>query len=116
MLCGLAACSGLRTADRPPSAAALQALEDVQTEYRAGHYGQVIRSVARSDELDTAPSTVKVPALKLLAFSYCVSGYIPLCEDAFRRILAIDPDFELKPAEIGHPVWGPAYQRAKQAA
>ncbi|OZI77002.1 TssQ family T6SS-associated lipoprotein [Bordetella genomosp. 12] len=116
LLLGLSACSSLRTAtERPPTVAALGALEEVQTAYQAGRYGEVILYVARSDDLDQAPASVKIPALKLQAFSYCVSNYLQLCEDAFARILAIDPGFELKPAEIGHPIWGPAYQRAKQA-
>jgi hypothetical protein len=114
--CGLAACTGPRTAaELPPTPAAQQALEMVQANYQAGRYGEVIRYVAKSDDLATAPASVKIPALKLQAFSYCVSNYPQLCQDAFARILAIDPSFELTPAEIGHPVWGPAYKRAKQA-
>lgn len=110
----LAGCTGLRSAaDAPPTPAALQALEQVQTDYQAGRYGDVIKYVARSDDLATAPASVRVPALKLQAFSYCVSKYVPLCEDTFARILAIDPSFELSPSEAGHPVWGAAFKRVK---
>ncbi len=115
--CGLAACTGPKiAAELPPTPAAQQALERVQTDYRAGRYGDVIRYVAKSDDLASAPTSVEIPALKLQAFSYCVSNYPQLCQDAFARILDLDPGFKLTPAEIGHPIWGPAYKRAKQAS
>jgi hypothetical protein len=100
----------------PPTQAALDSLAQVREDYLAGRYGDVIRMVARSDVLATAPPSVRVEAFKLQAFSYCVTGYRVLCEDDFARILQVDPTFNLAPAEIGHPIWGPAFQRAKAAA
>lgn len=99
----------------PPSQAALDSLAQVRDRYQAGAYGEVIRTVATSDVLATAPTDIRVESLKLQAFSYCVTGYKVLCEDDFRRILQLDPAFELSPAEIGHPLWGPAFRRAKGA-
>lgn len=99
----------------PPSQAAIDALAQVRDRYQTGAYGEVIRAVARSSDLATAPLDMRIEALKLQAFSYCVTGYRVLCEDDFKRILVLDPKFELSPAEIGHPAWGPAFQRAKAA-
>lgn len=116
LLAALAACSTPSpTATQPaaPTQAALDQLQQVRDAYGAGKYGEVIRSVATSNELAAAPPVVLTEALKLQAFSYCVSGYQKLCEDDFVRILAIDPSFELAPAEQGHPKWGPAYRGAK---
>ena len=88
----------------------------MRDQYSAGHYGEVIRGVARSDELAASSKAVRIEAYKLQAFSYCVSRYAQLCEDSFSRILQIDPNFELAPNEAGHPVWGPVFQRAKSQA
>lgn len=109
----LAGCAHL---SRPaiPTEAQQQALARVEADYLAGRYGDVIRRVATSDELAGAPASIQVPALKLQAFSYCVSRHEALCEDAFARILKLDPDFTLTAAEVGHPTWGPAYQRARR--
>lgn len=114
----LAACSTPPSAPpppAPPSQAAVDSLAQVRSSYQAGGYGDVIRTVATSDALATAPTDMRVEALKLQAFSYCVTGYRVLCEDDFKRILELDPAFELGPAEIGHPLWGPAFRRAKAA-
>jgi hypothetical protein len=113
----LAACTTppAATPSGPPSQAALDALARVRQAYLAGKYGDVIRGVATSDALAEAPAQIRVEAWKLQAFSYCVTGYRVLCEEDFARILQLDPKFELAPAEIGHPLWGPAFQQAKAA-
>ncbi len=115
---GLAGCSGLSATapDRAPTPEALEQLQQVRDQYMAGHYGEVIRRVARSDELAASSKAVRIEAYKLQAFSYCVSRYAQLCEDSFRRILQIDPSFELAPNEAGHPIWGPVFQHAKAQA
>lgn len=106
--------SGLNAA--APTQTAVQAeLEQVENDYDAGKYGDVIRHVAESGILATSPDDVRIESLKLQAFSYCVSGYQQLCTDSFTRILQIDSRFNLKPNELGHPVWGPAFQKAKAA-
>jgi len=111
----LAGCAGLPSAapEKPPTPEALQQLQDVRDQYSAGHYGEVIRRVAKSDELAASSKAVRIEAYKLQAFSYCVSRYPQLCEDSFARILQLDPNFELAANEAGHPAWGPAFQRAK---
>lgn len=118
MAAALAACSTAPAPPPPPPApsqAAIDALAQVRDRYQAGAYGDVIRTVAKSDVLATAPVDMRVESLKLQAFSYCVTGYRALCEDDFKRILELEPAFTLGPAEIGHPLWGPAFQRAKAA-
>ncbi|AOB34010.1 hypothetical protein AKI39_24500 [Bordetella sp. H567] len=119
MAAALAACSTTPPTPpappAPPSQAAVDTLARVRDSYQAGAYGEVIRTVATSDALATAPVDMRVESLKLQAFSYCVTGYRVLCEDDFKRILALEPAFDLGPAEIGHPQWGPAFQHAKAA-
>lgn len=52
-------------------------------------------------------------AHKYLAFMVCVSGKEKVCRDEFRKALEADPAFDLGPAEIGHPVWGPVFRSVK---
>ncbi|EHK68316.1 TssQ family T6SS-associated lipoprotein [Achromobacter arsenitoxydans] len=114
----LAGCAGISSPqpESPPTAEALSQLQQVRDQYGAGRYGEVIRNVATSDTLATSSKAVRIEAYKLQAFSYCVSRYTQLCEDSFSRILALDPAFELAANEAGHPVWGPAFQRARAQA
>jgi hypothetical protein len=55
-------------------------------------------------------------ALKYQAFSYCVTSRPAPCRQAFDRALRLDPSFDLAPGEHGHPLWGPVFTKAKQAA
>ncbi|MGE8691477.1 MAG: TssQ family T6SS-associated lipoprotein [Achromobacter sp.] len=114
----LAGCAGVtsRQPEGPPTAEALDQLQQVRDKYSAGRYGEVIRTVATSDALATSTKAVRIEAYKLQAFSYCVSRYPQLCEDSFSRILALDPAFTLAPNEAGHPVWGPVFQQARSQA
>ena len=81
--------------------------------YAEGNY--IASMAALKDVLLTklADKDDKVSAYKYLAFIHCVSGREKLCFDAFRKALALKPDFELTPAEAGHPVWGPVFRNAK---
>lgn len=109
----LGGCAGIKVAEAPPSPAAQDALAQVQQQYSAGQYGAVIRSVATSDDIATAPNALRVEAYKLQAFSYCVRDYPQLCEETFVRILQISPDFTLAATEAGHPQWGPVFTSAQ---
>lgn len=117
LIAALAACTTppAPVKEQPPTQAALDQLQQVRDAYTAGKYGDVIRSVATSDELAAAPPNIRIEALKLQSFSYCVSKYRQLCEDGFTHILQIDPSFELAANEKGHPQWGPVFQAAKAA-
>lgn len=113
----VAGCAGTPALpETPPTTEALQQLQQVRDQYSAGHYGEVIRSVATSDALASSSKAVRIEAYKLQAFSYCVTRYTQLCEDSFARILSLDPNFELAANEAGHPAWGPAFQRARAQA
>ncbi|KGD98459.1 lipoprotein [Achromobacter sp. RTa] len=113
----LAGCAGTsRQPEGPPTAEALDQLQQVRDKYSAGRYGEVIRTVATSDALATSTKAVRIEAYKLQAFSYCVSRYPQLCEDSFSRILVLDPSFTLAPNEAGHPAWGPVFQQARAQA
>jgi hypothetical protein len=54
-------------------------------------------------------------AHKYLAFINCVSGRPNGCREEFRKAFVADPNFDLTPAEAGHPMWGPVFRSVKTA-
>lgn len=80
--------------------------------YENGNYAEASRQLQSALDAGVGKSD-QVKAHKHLAFIHCVSGREGRCRDEFRKALAVDPDFELEPAEAGHPTWGPAFRSAK---
>lgn len=62
-----------------------------------------------------ASSGEKVEANKHMAFIHCVSSREKQCRDSFKKAIELNPDFDLTPAEVGHPVWGPVFRSVKKA-
>ncbi len=62
---------------------------------------------------ETLTATEQAAAHKYLAFIACVSGRVATCRAQFRKAFAAEPNFDLAPAEAGHPVWGPAFRAVK---
>ncbi len=60
--------------------------------------------------------TDQVKAHKYLAFVHCTSGRKNECTNEFKKVFELEPDFELQPAEAGHPLWGPVYRSVKATA
>lgn len=83
--------------------------------YESGDYNGAIRVLA-SPEVANGRVRVRVTALKYAAFSYCVTDRAAQCQQAFEKALKLDPQFELAPGEYGHPLWGPAFAKAKARA
>jgi hypothetical protein len=83
--------------------------------YNEGDYNGAIRRLSARD-VNTGPVNTRLQALKYLAFSYCVTSRPAPCRQAFDRALRLDPSFDLAPGEHGHPLWGPVFTQAKQAA
>lgn len=52
-------------------------------------------------------------AHKYLGFIDCASNRERQCRDEFRKALDADPTLDLRPAEAGHPVWGPIFRSVK---
>jgi hypothetical protein len=90
------------------------ALRDGIRLYNEGDFNGAIKRLGSDDIRSNSPTRIRVTALKYTAFSYCVTSRPKQCEQAFERALKIDPDFTLESGEQGHPLWGPAYERAKR--
>mgnify|MGYP001401670273 CR=1 FL=1 len=83
--------------------------------YDQGDFAGAIRTL-QSPEVADGDVDTRVRASKYLAFSYCVTQRRALCRRSFDAALRLDDRFELKPAEAGHPIWGPVYAQARKAA
>jgi Tfp pilus assembly protein PilF len=81
--------------------------------YEDGNYIASVEALNNVLQAKLADKDDKVSAYKYLAFIHCVSGREKMCYESFRRALALNPNFDLTPAEAGHPVWGPVFRSAK---
>ena len=83
--------------------------------YYTGDYSAAIKRLNAANEAGKNDIFIQLAALKYLAFSYCVSSQPTQCQMQFERALKLDRAFDLTPGENGHPLWGPAFERAKKA-
>ncbi len=90
-----------------------QMLSGGMKSYEEGDYNDALKALNAALETGLSKKSDRVLAYKYSAFIHCVSGRDRQCRDAFRKVLEIDPAFDLKPAEAGHPIWGPAFRSIK---
>lgn len=81
--------------------------------YEEGNYQASIMALQGVLETGLSGKSEQVKAYKYLAFIQCVSGREAMCRDYFKKALEIDPHFNLDPAEVGHPIWGPVFRSVK---
>jgi Tfp pilus assembly protein PilF len=84
--------------------------------YEEGDYKNASRQFQVALDLGLDAKADQATAHKYLAFMVCVSGREKSCRDEFRKALDADPGFELGPAEVGHPIWGPIFRSVKADA
>jgi Tfp pilus assembly protein PilF len=87
-------------------------LEEGIKQYEDGKYPEALKNLQGALDIGLLKSE-QVEAHKYMAFIYCVSNREKQCRDEFQIVLQINPDFELKPAEAGHPLWGPVFKSVK---
>jgi Tfp pilus assembly protein PilF len=83
-------------------------LEEGIKQYEDGKYPEALRNLQGALDIGLLKSE-QVEAHKYMAFIYCSSDREKQCREEFQKVLEINPDFELKPAEAGHPLWGPVF-------
>ncbi|MCU6432795.1 TssQ family T6SS-associated lipoprotein [Undibacterium sp. Jales W-56] len=92
------------------------ALKEGLSLYNDGDYNGAIKKLSGSTDIWSGHNkAIQLNALKTMAFSYCVTSRTQLCRQQFERALKLDPSFDLLPSEIGHPIWGPVFLKAKKA-
>lgn len=82
-------------------------------DYEDGNYKSAAKRLQSALDQGLTFKSDQLRAYKHLAFVHCISNREKLCRDAFRAAFEIDPKFELSPAEVGHPLWGPVYQSVR---
>ena len=81
--------------------------------YEDGDYKNAPRFLHSALDAGLLLNSDKVIAHKYLAFMHCAHGRETQCREEFRKVLELDPKFELGPTETGHPAWGPVFKSVK---
>ncbi|HEX9392527.1 MAG TPA: TssQ family T6SS-associated lipoprotein [Usitatibacteraceae bacterium] len=89
-----------------------QRINEGMTAYDAADYNKTIKSFQEALK-ESLSDSEQIRVRKYLAFSYCLSNRGSLGRAEFEKILQLKPDFNLEPAEAGHPSWGPSFRAAK---
>jgi len=95
---------------------AQQMLADGMVKYDAGEYeaAHKLLDAALTEGLKDKANQVK--AMKYIAFTLCLQSRYHECRNQFIKIYDVDPDFDLTPAEAGHPSWTKTFAAAKAQA
>jgi len=101
-------------AARAPTAGEKQ-IAEAMAAYDAGDYNKSVKLFQEAVKETLSPDD-QLKARKFTAFSYCLSNRMTLCRQEFDKILQAKADFDLLPAEAGHPSWGPSFRAAKLRA
>src|SRR5260221_8567330 len=99
-----------------PLAKAEQMLSDGVVKYDAGDYpaARTLLTGALKEGLRDRSDQVK--AMKTIAFTQCLQNKIRECRAEFLKIYEVEPNFDLSPAEAGHPSWTKTFASAKAQA
>ena len=81
--------------------------------YEEGDYPAAIAMLQHAIQYGLSNRVDHANAYKYLAFIYCTSAREKQCRESFKKALEINKDFDLQPAEAGHPVWGPVFRSIK---
>ena len=87
-------------------------IQDGMKSYEDADYNKAIRSLLDALK-ETLTEQNQIAAHKFLAFSYCLTNRTTLCRTEFEAVLKLDANFDLTPAEAGHPAWGPSFRTVK---
>ena len=95
-----------------PLTAGEKLIQEGMKNYDDADYNKSIKSF--QDALkETLTVANQIAAHKLMAFSYCLTNRTTLCRAEFEAIFKLDENFDLAPAEAGHPAWGPSFRTVK---
>jgi tetratricopeptide (TPR) repeat protein len=99
-----------------PTAKGEIALHDGMIKYDSGDYVSAAQLLETALKEGLATKELQVRAHKHIAFSLCLQEKWRECRAAFIRIYDVDPEFDLSPAEAGHPSWTRTFAGAKAQA
>ena len=110
------AAAGRKTLSILPIGKAEQMLTDGMVKYDAGDYATSYKMLEAAVKEGLADKPDQVRAMKHMAFSLCLQNRFRDCRAAFMKIYDVEPDFDLTPAEAGHPSWTRTFASAKAQA
>lgn len=105
--------SGDNAEHRGANAATEKKLSYGVLSYEEGDYPAALLALQSVVDTDLASRHQKIRAYKYLAFIQCISGRESVCREYFKKMLEIEPSFNLEPAEAGHPIWGLTFRQIK---
>lgn len=103
-----------KIAERAARAAAQTEFDAILALYNDGDFHGEIKRFTASEETLKPYKDLELDGLKYTAFSYCLVGRTVQCRQHFEKAIKIDPAFDLKEGEKGHPLWGPVFKRVKK--
>jgi Tfp pilus assembly protein PilF len=117
MVAGILICfgcsgTGVNVLKAPPSEGEQKLSAGIKN-YEEGNYKDSAKLLQEALKKGLSDKADQIKVHKYLAFIHCVSGRKKECTNEFKKALALDPNFELQPAEAGHPLWGPVYRSVK---
>ena len=105
-----------RTRPIIPLSKSEQMLADGMVKYNSGDYDAAIKLLEAALKEGIADKGEQVRAMKHIAFSLCLKERFRECRAQFVKIYDVDPNFDLTPAEVGHPSWVKTFAAAKAQA
>ncbi len=99
-----------------PLGKAEQMLSDGLVKYDAGEFAPAEKFLEASLKEGLKDKADQVRAMKYVAFTLCLQGKYRECRGEFVKIYEVDPNFDLTPAEAGHPSWTKTFAAAKAHA
>ena len=98
-----------------PLSKAEQMLNDGLVKYDTGDY-PAAQALFASSMKEGLKKDDQVRAMKFTAFTLCLQNKHRECRTEFVKIYDVDPNFDLTPAEAGHPSWKLTFAAAKAQA
>jgi tetratricopeptide (TPR) repeat protein len=99
-----------------PRGKAESLLADGLVKYDAGEFEASHKLLQASLTEGLKDKGDQVKAMKYSAFCTCLLGHYHDCRNEFVKIYDVDPNFDLTPAEAGHPSWTKTFASAKAIA
>ena len=98
---------------RPQASSAELKLSSGVKSYEEGDYKSSLEALHEAEKMGLSRTEDKITMHKYKAFIYCITDRKNLCRHEFEDIFEYDPNFDLQPAEAGHPAWGPVFRGVK---
>ena len=99
-----------------PLGKAEQLLQNGMQKYDAGEYAEAFKLYESALKEGLKDKADQVKAMKHSAFTLCLRDRFRECRNEFIKIYDVDPNFDLSPAEAGHPSWTKTFASAKAQA